>query len=46
MWSGEYIQQPSHGRSGALLRSRLLGEVDWANALARAGGRDDGKGRH
>lgn len=37
MWNGDYTQQISQGSSGALLRSRLQGEVDWSNALAGAG---------
>lgn len=34
-WNGEGIQRPSQGRSGALSRSRLRGEVGWINALGR-----------
>lgn len=36
IWNGDYMQQISQGRSGALLRSRLQGEVDWTNVLAGA----------
>lgn len=37
IWNGDYMQQISQGKSGALLRSRLQGEVDWTNVLAGAG---------
>lgn len=42
--NGECLQQTSQGRSGALSRSRLQEEVDWANTLAGIGGSDDEKG--